>query len=373
MQTPRIKTLALVAVAALSGVLTACPKAPPTVPPTRPDDLRADPRPPDGDALTELVEAALPEQITGDNRELVRRLQAARLGAPLSRTFDPDRVVAQFFEGHEPTWAPDCEERDTAAGDPDPGACGVSSGEVAGAGAFRELRFSKHLGRGSVSFLSREAERQVEPGDLRPVTLSDKEAYRRATGQLIDTFGLPTEEIPAAPQDARNPLPVRNVAVGWGNPSGIAGSVPVMKIVSIRRGLYVGLDGLPWVPAPGRATVVLDDRGASQVLIRGWQELRPHPRVAPEAAKSRGELVAEIVDDLRAVNDGPVARMRSTLAVAAVPAATYGLMVPSLVLSVSPLPAELDEEAQARAPMATAGYLREYSLVRLDEGKGEEE
>lgn len=356
--------LAIVAPAAL---LAGCSKGKPEYL----DDQRPDPKPPARGALSELVEAALPELIGDDNRGLVGQLREARLGTPLSQAFDPGKIIAELFEDPEPVYAPACEELRTEAGDPDPGSCSVSSGEVSGRGAFKELRFSKHMGLGTVTFQSREADRELQADELKPVGLSQEEAYQRATRQLVAIFDLPAEEIPEPPDNAKNRFPARNLAVGRGDQSGSKGQIPVKKVVSIQRGLYVGIDRLPWIPAPGRATVVMDDEGASQIMIRNWQELRPHPQLLPENAKSRAELVEEIVEDLLTVNDAPVARMRSRIIFTALPASTYGLMVPTLQVSVSPLPAELSEEQQAKVPTATAGYVREYSLVRLEEGKGE--
>ena len=46
---------------------------------------------------------------------------------------------------------------------------------------------------------------------------------------LNNVFGLTMAEIPVAPKDAKVPLPVKTIAMGWGDEKGETGNVPVEK------------------------------------------------------------------------------------------------------------------------------------------------
>lgn len=340
------------------------------------DEPPPDPRPPSRSELVQQIDAALPGMIASANSELVDKLIHAKMGSPLSRSFDAAKAVKAIFGRTPPTFAPDCKQLFTPTGDVDTGACMATRGQRGGQGAFTRLGFSKHLGLGTIKYLKRSADGSVTPASLAPVKLTDSQAYAQALAFLQGTLGLPPEEVPQPPAGAKNPLPVRNLVLAWADKPGAGGSVAVQKVVLIQRGFFVDLKGsgggrdLPWVQGPGQARVLLDDSGIQQAVIRGWQELRANPAVDPKNAKTRSELVDEIANDLLGENVVPIASMRFTIALTGVPAGSFGLLLPAVRMTASPVPADLSEAGQAEA-VSTAGFVREYALVKLPEGTPE--
>jgi len=249
---------------------------------------------PTRDELVQLISDALPAQLSQDSATLVKTLLSARLGIPLSQSFDLNRATPVLFGRYAPTFASDCQQMTLPTGDPDPGECTASLGDASGRGAYTQLSFSKHLGLGTIKYAQRTAEAKLQPEELRPVQLSDAEAYEKAIDFLVTTFGLPREEILEPPSHAKHPFPVRDLVMAWGNKGVTKAAVPIQKVVSLRRGLLVGLEGLPWVVAPVEAMVLMDNQVTTQVMIRNWQELRPHPDLDPSDAKTRDELINEI-------------------------------------------------------------------------------
>lgn len=336
------------------------------VPPT-------DPRPPSRAELVKQIGDWLPGLIGSSNSELVDKLINAKMGSPLSRSFDAAKAVKAVFGRTTPTYAPDCKQLFTPTGDIDPGECMATRGQRGGTGAFTRLSFSKHLGLGSIKYLKRPADGSVLPSNLKPVKLSDADAYAQALTFLQTNFGLPPEEIPQPPAGAKNPLPVKNLVLAWGDKPGTGGSVPVRKLVLVQRGFFVDIKGsggqqdLPWVQGPGQARVLLDDTGIQQAVIRNWQELRANPAVDPKNAKSRSELIEEIADDLLGENVVPIETMRFTIVLSGTPAGSFGLLLPAVRMTAAPVPNDLGEAGQASA-VSTAGFVREYALVRLPEG-----
>jgi hypothetical protein len=236
---------------------------------------------------------ALPPLIGSANSELVDKLIHARMGVPLSRSFDSTKAVKAIFGRIPPTFAPDCKQIFTPTGDVDTGECMATRGQRGGQGAFMRLSFSKHLGLGSIKYLKRAADGSVMPSDLMPVKLTDAQAYAQALSFLQTNFGLPPEEVPQPPPGAMNPLPVKNLVMAWRDKPGTGGAVPIRKLVLVQRGFFVDIKGgtgqrdLPWVQGPGQARVLVDDAGIQQAVIRGWQELRANPAVDPRNAKTR--------------------------------------------------------------------------------------
>lgn len=336
-----------------------------------------DPQPPTRDELVKLVDAVLPPVIGKDNSVLVKKLLGAKLGKPIREGFDLDTAVKAIFGKNRPTFASDCRRLYTPIGDPDPGECDASLGQASGAGAYTMLSYSKHLGLGTVKYLRRlpAPTVDVDPATLKPVQIDKKTAYEKSVEFLVKVLGVPPEEIPQPPADAKNPYPVRHVLATWGSGDQRLGSVPIKQVIVVQRGLFVGIPSpgpgepsLPWVQGPGRAVVVLDDTGIWQVKVNDWQELVPYPGVSEKDAKSRQELADEIADDL--LNNGValIDHVKSMVLISAVPDGTRGLLLPAVRVTLSPVAKTLSEADQGKA-WTSAGVVLEYPLVRLPESK----
>jgi len=96
--------------------------------------------------------------------------------------------------------------------------------------------------------------------------------------------------------------------------------------------------------------------------------LRPHPDLDPSDAKTRDELINEIADDLLTTQNTPIASLRTQLLISSVPAGTYAFMIPAVNVYVSSVPRDPSEDEQ-NVFWSTAGFIREYALVRLSEGQ----
>lgn len=323
-----------------------------------------------------MLDQALPREIiTQDNQKLVARLLSAKLGTPLSESFSQSVAIKSIWPRGGFKMSSDCRTSTTSEGDIDPGECSVIQGTPSSGSLFKELRFSKNMVLGNVSYLYREAVKEINPDNLSGIKMTDREAYEKALSFLSEVFGLTRDEIPVAPEDSKMPLPVKTIAMGWGNEKGETGNVPVEKIVMLQRGLAVDFPEEPrlnnWLPGPGRAMVILDDTvGVKEAVIRNWMELKPHPNASPQNAKTRSELLDEMTQDLVNYNKGPVESVNIRIALSAVPsepsASAVGLLLPVIQVLVSPVSDDLDEEAQARV-WTTAGFIREYHMVRLEE------
>jgi hypothetical protein len=138
--------------------------------------------------------------------------------------------------------------------------------------------------------------------------------------------------------------------------------------------LFVGLGkqgqgDLDWLPAPGKAFMVLDDSGVKQAGVRAWQELvaPPNPDEAARLAKTRSELVAEIAEQLAGMARGPIDHILIGLVIGASPHEDgTALLLPAVQVSVSPVARDLDEEQQeklATMQASTAGRVMEIALV----------
>ena len=340
-------------------------------------------RPTSRSQIFELINAGLPEDspLRGDMSELVMKMMAVNLEPPLSRTFNP-KLAIQRLLGRGARLAPECQQVFTKAGDPDRLPCFASVGTADGTGAYRQLGFSKHMALGNVSFFDRPADREISIAELVPVRMGDDEAYAKAQSWLAENFGLGSGEIPMAPANARNPYPVRTIAMAaMDGETGGMQSVEVEKQVIIHRGLFTGLGGnFDWVPAPGVALVTMDDLGVKQAAIKQWQELAPNPDIDPRNAKTLDELSNEIADDLAGLMKGPIDRIRTVLTFGVVAPTDdqdlRGLLLPAVQVFVSSVPADLDEGQQqelAQTQVSTAGVVREFSLVNFPaETKGDE-
>jgi len=339
-------------------------------------DEPIDEKPTTRDEVLRLIDAGLPEPLRGDIGELVTKMMGAKIGPPLSQTFEPKLAIARLL-GRGARLAPECRQVFTKSGDPDRLPCIASVGTADGMGAYRQLAFSKHMALGNVSFFDRPADKDIGIADLTPVKIPDDEAYVLAQSWLALNFGLGPDEIPLAPANAKNPYPVRTIAMAAQDEGGKMEAVEVEKLVMIHRGLFAGLGGdFDWLPAPGAAMVVMDDMGVKQAAIREWQELVPDPNATAENAKTLQELSDEIADDLRGLMKGPINRILIGVSYG-VTAPTndknlVGLLLPAVQVYVSSVPADLTEDEQvalARTQVSTASVVREYPLVHFPNEK----
>lgn len=329
-----------------------------------------------------LVGGSLPEIIKEDNKELVSILLKPPLGRPLREVFNPDTAIKALFGRAGAPIAPGCKQIYTPSGDIDPGECQASRGEEAGGGIYKEFRFSKNMSLGNISFFDRPKAVEIDPGKLVPVRMTDQQAYDTARKFLQNTFGLPvSEEIPAPPlanKAVNLSLPVKTLALGGVDREGGKFNVPVEKMVILQRGFNFRLGGTygeyDWIPGPGKAMMVLDDRsltsgGLREVVVRGWQEVKAHPDANPEFAKSRAMLSDEITRDLLNESTGRISKLNCRLVLDSIPTPSgVGLLLPAVQVHVSPVPADLSEDAQnALAMRSTAGFVRTYNLVELNE------
>jgi len=343
------------------------------VPATRADEPVKEP-PTDPQTLLRLIDEALPPLITDDNTKLVAQMYAARLGKPVRETFDPTLAVSRLL-GRGARLDPNCRKLVTQSGDPDPTPCRAFLGTPEGTGPYKELSYAKHLQTGDLGFVDRTAQDPDLTFDkLPPVKMSDEEAYANAKDWLAGNFGLPMEEVPTAPAGVPNPFPVKTIELAGMDLGGKLVQVPVDKLVMIQRGLFVGLGklgqgDLDWLPAPGKAFMVLDDSGVKQAGVRAWQELvaPPNPDEAARLAKTRSELVAEIAEQLAGMARGPIDHILIGLVIGASPHEDgTALLLPAVQVSVSPVARDLDEEQQeklATMQASTAGRVMEIALV----------
>jgi hypothetical protein len=315
--------------------------------------------------LVQMLDRALPRSIGADNGKLVASMLDAELGKPLSETFDPSRAIGKLFAGQRPSFGPDCK----AGAD---GECTAASGKIDGDGAYWELSFSNRPEDGEIAFIARPPARDLTPKDILPVEMDDGEALERAMDLLGNVFGLPLAEISLIPDKA-----VRGLVLGWTEPDlGVHEQVQVAKLVALPRTLRV--PGVGPVAAPGYAKVLLDDgkdgTPVNQVSIQEWQDLKPHHAAQPDNAKSRGELIDEMADDILIGDPGQVSDIIGQLQFIAIPDQDHALMVPAVRIAIVPLPDEEIERKPGEAtPAGSAIEIRDYQLVRLAETFGDDE
>ena len=324
------------------------------------------------DDVLKLIDQGLPEPLRGDIGALVGKMMGAKIGPPLSQTFDAKLAISTLL-GRGARLDPECRQVFTKSGDPDRLPCIASVGTADGRGAYKQLAFSKHMALGNVSFFDRPADKDIGIADLVPVKIPDDQAYMKAQDWLNSNLGLGPDEIPVAPDGVKNPYPVRTIGMAAQDEAGKMEAVEVEKLVMIRRGLFTGLGGdYDWIPAPGKAMAVMDDSGVKQAAIREWQEVKPDPNVDPRNAKTLDELKDEIADDLAGLMKGPINRILIGLSFGVrTPNDNKdlsGLLLPAVQVYVSSVPADLSEDEQVRlanTQVSTASVLREYFLVKF--------
>lgn len=334
--------------------------------------------------LREAIGRALPPVIGKDNAELAKKLQSVRIDGAISKNFDSARVAKAFFGRSTPGNAADCRSATTDQNEADEGLCELSSGQRDDpTGAYILMGHSKNVGQGNFRFIKRPAfkpDGTTIPGSIK---LSNDAAYANAL-KFLDLVGVPRTEIAVPPSNAKNPLPVRSLAVS-ATQEGRSTPIVIGKVVSIPRsfavpgGLFKGPNGevLDRVVAPGNATVVLDDGGVQIANIEEWGDAQIDMHLDPRLAKSAEELIEEITQDL--YNEG--VRDVGTMSILIGLRKAYpnpddpnpplcpvcGVLRPALRVIVSQLPA--GEVSIDKAAYAVPGLVREYDLVDATEAE----
>jgi hypothetical protein len=320
--------------------------------------------------LAAVIRDAMPVFLKDGGRDAVGRMLKIQLPPPLRSSFRADTAIRTLFGDASVVVSPDCRRLLTPTGDRDPGDCTATLGQEGGAGAYGRLSYSKNMGLGSIKFVKRDA----VPTSFAPppaTTLSDRDAAIRGLEFLQKVVGIPAGEIPAGVDWSRQ---VRSLALNGGGETP-ASKVVLQKVLIVPRSFALpdpiadpanGNRRLDRVLAPGRAMVMLDDKGIAGVSVQDWAELRIDPNMSVDQAKSANELIGEIAEDL--FNDGvrSIAQIRFQLVAGADWRGTYGWLLPAVRVHVSPVlrdPTE-DEQQKLYAGQATAGRVMEYALVR---------
>jgi hypothetical protein len=337
--------------------------------------------------IQQLIEAALPPILTGENSAVAEQLLKPPLAPSLSETFKLAIAVRAAFGRAQPVFAAECSRKGTPVNEPDQGECNATSASPEGGGAFSQLSFSKNLGVGNIRFLSRTAfDEKFDPLKLVPVDgISDATALSMAE-TFLGNFGLPRDPntghpfefpLPPTPAGAAGPdasLFVSNLAVaGAGAQGDVIKTVMIHKVVQVPRGLKVNLTDpktqqvvMPFIPAPGVAKVLID--GNKQVvgaILENWQELRMDDTLRAVDAKTRQELVTEISQDL-AGEGGRIAHVSAHIVYSSDWRGTFGLLLPAIQVYVAPAtgalsPAQFNQIIEEK--IGTAGLVREYALI----------
>lgn len=320
-----------------------------------------------------MVREAMPPILKSDLPGLVDNMLAVELGKPLAETFDPAKAANRVFGRLPRGVSPDCLRKQTPAGEPDTGECVVANGEESGNGAYTRLAYSKNLGNGNVKFLKRAAVRDIDPGKLSSVKLSDGEADKNAREFLVQFLGVPASELPVQPANAK--LPVRDLVVGFDRKSGLA-PIVLQKTVQLRRSFAlpkpIEIAGtnlkVTHLPGPGAAMVALDDSGVIGAAVSSWQDVRRDPNLSARNAKNPAELMEEIADDIFEEGGGPIAELRFQLVLSSDWRGSHGFLLPAVQVFVAPVARNANEDQQQQMRLGTtAGMVREYALVRRAE------
>lgn len=320
--------------------------------------------------LASVIRESMPAVLKDGGREVVGRMLKIQLPPPLRSSFRADVAIKTLFGDGSVIVSPDCRRVLTPTGDRDPGDCTATLGQEGGAGAFSRLAYSKNMGLGNIKFVKRDP----VPTSFTPppsTKLSDKEAAAHGLEFLQKIVGIPAAELPG---DLAWERQVRSLALNGGG-DGKAEKVVLQKVLIVPR-TFALPDGivdpanpnrrLDRVLAPGRAMVMLDDRGIAGAAVQDWNELRIDPNMSPDQAKSTNELINEIAEDLFSEGVRSIAQMRFQLIAGSDWRGTYGWLLPAVRVHISPVlrdPTE-DEQQKLYARQATAGLVREYALVR---------
>lgn len=328
----------------------------------------------DRERLERLIDQGLPPVIGEDNSQLVERMLAAKMGTPISRALQFDRLIEQTT-GKEPTsMSSECRQLRSARATPTAsGVCLVELGKENGEAAYRRLEIDPVLARGNLLYISRAELRELQPEDLKLMEAGDAEVYRQAIEFLQRGFGIDLVEIPRAPRGTDS-LQVSHLNIGFGHEERFDALPPVtvQKAVHLRRGLAVeGITDpasghtLTYLPAPGEATIAIDASGMVLAAVSDWQELQVDPRMKADQALSRKQLVAEIAEDLMGGRLVDLERISATLVLDSDWRDNKGYLLPAVEIQIRTVPRDMSQEEQkAMAGKGTAGSVRTYSLVQ---------
>lgn len=339
-------------------------------------------------ALRAAINAQVSPLLGGNSAAgMVERLRGVKPDGAISRNFNPGAVSKAVFGRVAASVAPDCSSTQTNTKEPDQGRCVMQTGSPdSPTGAFAMLAFSKNVGIGDITFLRRPAFDPNSTALPKPVQLTDDEAYSRAL-KFLDLLGVPRSEIPVAPADAKNRLPVRSLLAGVEqDPGKDATQIEVQKVVNFQRSFEVpgglfkdprtGIE-LTRVLAPGEVTVAVDDGGVQFADLQSWSDAQMDPKLDPALAKTVPELVDEITDDLFAEG----VRKAGSLSVLIALRKAYpnpddpnpplcpvcGVLRPALRVVISQVGPGVVESSEKN--FVAPGVVREYDLVGQTEAE----
>ncbi|MFS1526393.1 hypothetical protein ACL7TT_20300 [Microbulbifer sp. 2304DJ12-6] len=307
--------------------------------------------------LEYIIERDMPKVLGENNVELLTQMLQPNRGNSLYETFDGNKAVNYLFKGKDVVYGKECDKELYPQGQ-----CDVVSGSSNGEEEYSKFSFNNNLSLADIRFSDRPAF-----GPAKKVEISNQEAFYAAKKFLIDIFGISEEEIPTAPSNASNPYPVKTVNMAYSDGAGSSGFLPVEKLVSFPRGLFVK-GGLGWIPGPGRLKVTIDDQGINTASVSGWADLSGYGlNLDPRDAKSRRALVSELATRLQ---DEGINSLNSTRGVLAI-ALPVGAKSPIPVLRVyaAALERDLDEKSQGNNASSAGVVLDIPLLVSIDESK----
>ncbi|SMF53934.1 hypothetical protein SAMN02745866_03406 [Alteromonadaceae bacterium Bs31] len=304
--------------------------------------------------IARLIDAGMHDRITENNVELVSAMLNPKIGDSLNKTLNLDLIAEELFEGAKPSIDGNCYDSRF-----DLKKCEMTAGEAAGKGAYAKLAFASDKSKTSLRYAKRS-----DAVDLpKPVKLSDAEAYKGALSLAVETFGVSEVEIPRAPAKSKNPYPVKTVNLATSKGKGVSSDIPVQKLVTIQRGLYV--EKLGWIPGPGRLSVSFNSDGLNAAALRSWADMSEYGHdIDPRKAKSRAELVEELTTLFQKEGVAKLDSARSLLAVSLPTGAESP--IPVLRVFASAQPSELSEKEQANV-VSSAGVVFEIPLVASDD------
>lgn len=343
----------------------------------------------DPKALLRAAVSAQVRPLLGENSAagMVEKLRGVKPDGAISRGFNPATVSRAVFGRTAANVAPDCSSKQTNNKEPDQGRCVLQTGSPdSPTGAFAMLAFSKNVGLGDITFLRRPAFDPNSTALPTPVKLSDAAAYAAAL-KFLDLLGVPKSEIPVAPRDAKNPLPVRSLLVGAEQDPGKDPSrFEVQKVINFQRSFEVpgGLFKDPntgivltRVLAPGEVTVALDDGGVQLADIQSWSDAQMDPKLDPSLAKTVPDLIDEITDDLFAEGVRKAGNLSILIALRkAYPnpddpnpplCPVCGVLRPALRVVISQVGPGVIESSEKN--FVAPGVVREYDLVGQTEAE----
>lgn len=256
--------------------------------------------------LRAALAESLPPYLGQDNTELAKKLLSVKIEGGISRGFDAAKVGKQLFGRAQALPAPDCTTKLTTQQEADEGLCVNENGKRDDpTGAYTVLAFSKNIGKGTVLFAKRPSFNPTGEPNIKPVRLTDTQAYDQAL-KFLELVGVPKSEIPVPPVGAN--LPVRSLAVGGGEKEELASMRSVIsKVVKLPRafvvpgGIYKDPRSgivLEHAIAPGSATIMLNDSGLQSALVDEWSDAQIDPKLDARYAKSANALLDEIAEDL---------------------------------------------------------------------------